>query len=111
MSSDQIRVSSAGRPLSAGATALMLLLCVSWRFNQVAVKLALPDIPADAASHNPLLRRHPGLGYQVALSMPILGLAAWISAETIAKVPGPLALSLMVYQAVWVVGLAFLLWF
>jgi drug/metabolite transporter (DMT)-like permease len=52
-----------------------------------------------------------GLGYQVALSIPILGLAAWISGETIAKVPGPLALSLMVYQAVWVVGLTFLLWF
>src|SRR5947199_5277970 len=45
MSSDQLRVSSAGRPLSAGAIALMLLLCLSWGFNQVAVKLALPDIP------------------------------------------------------------------
>src|SRR3954453_14636449 len=52
-----------------------------------------------------------GLGYQVALSIPILGLAAWISGETLTKVPGPLALSLMVYQAVWVVGLTFLLWF
>jgi drug/metabolite transporter (DMT)-like permease len=50
-------------------------------------------------------------GYQVALSIPILGLAAWISGETITKVPGPLALSLMVYRAVWVVGLTFLLWF
>jgi drug/metabolite transporter (DMT)-like permease len=45
MSSDQTLVSSAGRPLSAGAVALMLLLCLSWGFNQVAVKLALPDIP------------------------------------------------------------------
>src|SRR5882757_7347111 len=35
-----------GRPLSPGAVALMLLLCLSWGFNQVAVKLALPDIPA-----------------------------------------------------------------
>src|SRR3954447_15047592 len=52
-----------------------------------------------------------GLGYQVALSIPILALAAWISGETITHVPGPLALSLMVYQAVWVVGLTFLLWF
>src|SRR3954468_17194529 len=51
------------------------------------------------------------LGYQVALSIPILGLAAWISGESITHVPGPLALSLMVYQAVWVVGLTFLLWF
>jgi drug/metabolite transporter (DMT)-like permease len=51
------------------------------------------------------------LGYQVALSIPILGLAAWVSGETIARVPGPLTLSLMAYQAVWVVGLTFLLWF
>src|SRR5882724_3017269 len=35
-----------------------------------------------------------GLGYQVALSIPILGFAAWISGETITRVPGPLALSL-----------------
>src|SRR5215469_16827099 len=38
-------VSSVGRPLSAGAIALMLMLCFSWGFNQIAVKLALPDIP------------------------------------------------------------------
>ena len=35
-----------GRPLSPGAVALMLVLCLSWGFNQIAVKLALPDIPA-----------------------------------------------------------------
>jgi len=52
-----------------------------------------------------------GLGYQVALSVPILGFAAWVSGETLTRVPGPLALSLMVYQAVWVVGLTFLIWF
>jgi drug/metabolite transporter (DMT)-like permease len=52
-----------------------------------------------------------GLGYQVALSIPILGLAAWISDERITHVPGPLSLSLMAYQAIWVVGLTFLLWF
>ena len=36
---------SAGRPLSAGAIALMLMLCLSWGFNQIAVKLVIPDIP------------------------------------------------------------------
>ena len=34
-----------GRPLDAVAAALVLLLCLSWGFNQVAVKLALPEIP------------------------------------------------------------------
>jgi drug/metabolite transporter (DMT)-like permease len=52
-----------------------------------------------------------GLGYQVALSIPILALAAWISGETISHVPGPLSLALLAYQAFWVVGLTFLLWF
>ena len=243
MSSDQI---NAARPLTPGAIALMLVLCLSWGFNQVAVKLALPDIPpmlqATIRSSGAIVvllliawlrgvkmferdgtlraglcagvifgvefvliyrglflttatravvflytapffvafgsylflgeRLRPaqwgglalcfagvalaigvpqadvdwnvllgdlmivgggalwaattlivkttallkapaekGLGYQVAMSIPILGFAAWISGETIARVPGPLALSLMVYQAVWVVGLTFLLWF
>jgi drug/metabolite transporter (DMT)-like permease len=245
MSSEQV-MNSAGRPLSPGAVALMLMLCFSWGFNQVAVKLALPDIPpmlqatirsagalpvllliarlrrvkifasdgtlgaglfagvlfglefvlifrgllltsasravvflytapffvalgsyqflgerlrasqwgglglsfagvalaigvpqanVDAnvllgdlmivaggalwaattllVKATPLLLATPekALGYQVALSIPILGFAAWISGETITRLPGPLALSLMAYQAFWVVGLTFLLWF
>ena len=36
---------SAGRALSPGAVALMLMLCLSWGFNQIAVKLVLPDVP------------------------------------------------------------------
>ena len=245
MSSNQ-PLSSAGRPLTPGAVALMLMLCLSWGFNQIAVKLALPDIPpmlqatirssgalvvlfliarlrgvklferdgtlraglfagllfglefvliyrgllltsasravvflytapffvalgsyqflgerlrasqwgglalcftgvalaigvpqadVDASvllgdllivgggalwaattllvKATPLLRAPPekALGYQVALSVPILGFAAWVSGETLTRVPGPLALTLMVYQAVWVVGLTFLIWF
>ena len=246
MSSEQLVIPSAGRPLSPGAVALMLMLCLSWGFNQIAVKLALPDIPpmlqatirsAAALPVLLLIARLRGvkifasdgtlgaglfagvlfglefvlifrglsltsasravvflytapffvalgsyrflgerlrasqwgglglsfagvalaigvpqanvdadvllgdlmivgggalwaattliakgtalrnaapekaLGYQVALSVPILGLAAWISGETITRVPGPLTMSLMAYQAVWVVGLTFLLWF
>jgi len=33
------------RPLDAGAIALIVFLCLCWGFNQVAVKLALPDVP------------------------------------------------------------------
>ncbi len=246
MSSKEMPISSAGRPLSPGAVAVMLVLCLSWGFNQIAVKLALPDIPpmlqAMIRSSGALpvllliarlrgvrifvpdgtlgagllagvlfgvefvliyrgllltsasravvflyvapffvalgsyqflgerlrasqwgglalsfagvalaigvpqanvdakvllgdlmivgggalwaattliakastLRKAPpekALGYQVALSIPILGLAAWFSGETITRFPGPLALSLVLYQSVWVVGLTFLLWF
>jgi drug/metabolite transporter (DMT)-like permease len=60
-----------------------------------------------------LLRAPPekALGYQVAVSVPILGFSAWIWGETLTRIPGPLALSLMAYQAIWVVGLTFLIWF
>lgn len=51
------------------------------------------------------------LGYQVALSIPILGGAAWLSGETLTRVPGTLAVSLLTYQAIWVVGLTFTIWF
>src|ERR1700722_8933134 len=228
MSSNEPPINPAERPLSPGAVVLMLMLCLSWGFNQIAVKLALPDIPpmlqgmirsagalpvllliarfrgvkmfaadgtlgaglfagllfgvefvlifrgllltsasravvflytapffvalgsyqflgeraigvpqADVDSSvllgdlmivgggalwaaatltvkaTPLRWAPPekALGYQVALSIPILGLAAWISGETLTRVPGPLALSLIAYQAVWVVGLTYLLWF
>src|ERR1700749_1981317 len=237
---------SAGRPLSPGAIALMLMLCLSWGFNQIAVKLVLPDIPPmlqamiRSAGALPVilgigwlrgvkfLRRDgtlgPGLfagllfgvefvlifrgllltsasravvflytapffvalgsyqflgerlrasqwaglglsfagvalaigvpqpdvdssvllgdlmvvgggalwaattlvakgtalrnaapekalGYQVALSIPILGFAAWLSDEPITHPPASLSISLLAYQAVWVVGLTFVLWF
>ncbi|MGY3462530.1 hypothetical protein ACVWW5_007980 [Bradyrhizobium sp. LM3.4] len=59
MSSPQA-LSSAGRPLSAGAIALMLMLCLTWGFNQIAVKLVLPRHPADASGHVPLDGRAAG---------------------------------------------------
>jgi drug/metabolite transporter (DMT)-like permease len=239
-------VSTAGRPLSPGAVALMLVLCGSWAFNQIAVKLALPDIPpmlqatirsslalpvlllmarvrgvnmferdgtlgpgllaglifglefvlifegllytsasravvflytapffVALGSYRFLGERLRGvqwaglalsffgvalaigvpqanvdskvllgdlmivgggalwaattilakgtnlrfgapekvLSYQVAVSIPVLGLAAWFAGETLTHIPGPLALSLLVYQAIWVVGTTFTLWF
>src|SRR4051812_8214803 len=53
----------------------------------------------------PLLRVPPekALGYQVTVSIPILAFASWITGETLTRVPGPLALSLLAYQAIWVV--------
>ncbi len=245
MSSNAV-IKSAGRPLSPGAVALMLMLCLSWAFNQIAVKLALPDVPpmlqaltrsvgalpvlliiarvrrvrlferdgtlwpgvsagvifgiefvliyrgllltsasravvflytapffvalgsylflgerlrasqwgglalcfagvalaigvpqanVDAnvllgdflivgggalwAATTLLVKTtalikapaEKGLGYQVALSIPILTFAAWITGEKITHVPHPLSLSLLAYQAFWVVGTTFTLWF
>jgi drug/metabolite transporter (DMT)-like permease len=36
---------AASRPLSAAAIAVMVVLCLSWGFNQISIKLALPEIP------------------------------------------------------------------
>src|SRR5437879_743866 len=244
MSSD--RLSPSARPLSAGAVALMLMLCLSWGFNQIAVKLVLPDVPpmlqalsrsigalpvlliigwvrgvrlfardgtlwpglsaglifgiefvliyrgllltsasravvflytapffvalgsylflgerlrasqwsglglsfagvalaigvpqpnVDAKvllgdllvvaggalwAATTLIAKGTGLrnaapekalGYQVAVSIPILGGASWLSGETITHVPSLLSISLLAYQAFWVVGCTFVLWF
>ena len=71
-----------------------------WAATTLLIKAtALIDAPAEK-----------GMVYQVAVSIPILVLAAWISGETVTHVPGPLALALLGYQAIWVVGLTFLLW-
>jgi drug/metabolite transporter (DMT)-like permease len=64
-------------------------------------------VKATALRHAP---PEKSLMYQVAISIPILGMAAYASGETLTHLPGPLALALMAYQAVWVVGLTFLLW-
>jgi len=45
ISASVTRPVSVGHGLPPGAIALMLMLCVSWGFNQLAVKLALPDVP------------------------------------------------------------------
>ncbi len=45
MSPTEMPIRSADRPLSPAAVALMLMLCLSWGFNQISVKLALSDIP------------------------------------------------------------------
>lgn len=60
----------------------------------------------------PLVRApaEKGLGYQVAISIPILALAAFVSGERVTHMPSTLSLSLLAYQAFWVVGLTFTLW-
>jgi drug/metabolite transporter (DMT)-like permease len=245
MSSPQA-IQSAARPLSAGAIALMLMLCLTWGFNQIAVKLVLPDIPpmlqatirsigalpvlfiigtfrgvkfferdgtwkagliaglmfgiefvliyqglrftpasravvflytapffVALGSYQVLGERLGGtqwlglavsfagvalaigvpqpdvdakvllgdlmivggaglwaattlvakstrlrfvapekaLGYQVATSIPILGLAAWLFGETIPHTPSPQSIALVAFQTIWVVGTTFTLWF
>ena len=51
------------------------------------------------------------LGYQVAVSIPILGVASWLFGEKITHMPSALSISLLAYQAIWVVGCTFVIWF
>jgi drug/metabolite transporter (DMT)-like permease len=51
------------------------------------------------------------LGYQVAISIPILGCAALLSGETITHPPATLSIVLIAFQSIWVVGTTFTLWF
>ena len=51
------------------------------------------------------------LGYQVAISIPILGVASWLFGEKITHMPSALSISLLAYQAIWVVGCTFVIWF
>jgi drug/metabolite transporter (DMT)-like permease len=80
----------------------LLIVCggALWAATTLIVK-ATPLIRAPAEK---------GLGYQVALSIPIFILAAWFTDERITHMPSTLSLSLLAYQAFWVVGLTFTLW-
>src|SRR5204862_415669 len=109
---------SAGRALSPGAIALMLMLCLSWGFNQIGVpqadvdaKVLYGDLLIVAGGSlwaattlivkaTPLIRApaEKGLGYQVVVSIPILVLAAWLRGETLTQMPSMLSLSLLAYQ-------------
>jgi drug/metabolite transporter (DMT)-like permease len=51
------------------------------------------------------------LGYQVAISIPILACASWLFGEKITHMPSALSIWLLAYQAIWVVGCTFVLWF
>ena len=68
-------------------------------------------------SYGPLAVPPQGGGYHLTLAWRMVeyglpaSLAAWLAGETIPHVPGPLSLGLMAYQAFWVVGLTFMLWF
>src|SRR5262249_35491160 len=66
MSSNNVKPDP-GRPLSPGAVALMLVLCLSWGFNQIAIKLALPDIPAMMQAT-----------FRSTLALPVLLIVGWV---------------------------------
>jgi len=83
MSSKPVKL-SAGRALSPGAIALMLMLCLSWGFNQIAVKLALPDVP-------PMLQAL----IRSAGALPVMLFAGWLRGVKFFERDGSLVPGLM----------------
>lgn len=49
--------------------------------------------------------------YQLVVSAPLLGIAAWLAGETMVRVPDLLSLGSLAYQTVWVVSVTFVIWF
>lgn len=49
--------------------------------------------------------------YQTGISAPVLALASWIAGERLTAMPSPVALASLTYQAIWVVGITFMLWY
>jgi drug/metabolite transporter (DMT)-like permease len=73
------------RPLDPAAAAIVVFLCLSWGFNQVAVKLAIADIP-------PLIQatvRSIGAALIVAFWMRLRGISFTIRDGTL--IPGLVA--------------------
>jgi drug/metabolite transporter (DMT)-like permease len=49
--------------------------------------------------------------YQLVISAPMLGIAAWLGGEHIVHAPSTLAIGALVYQTVWVVAVTYVVWF
>ena len=49
--------------------------------------------------------------YQLVVSAPVLGLAAWLAGERMNALPSALATAALAYQTVWVVSVTFVVWF
>lgn len=80
---------------------LVVIGGILWAATTVAVKVSpLLRVPAEKT-----------LAYQLATSIPILGLSSLVFGERLTAVPGHVALMSLAYQTFWVVGLTFLFWF
>jgi drug/metabolite transporter (DMT)-like permease len=80
---------------------LMVAAALAWAITTLIIKATrLSTI----ASEKVLL-------YQLVVSVPLLGGAAYAAGETITRMPDALALSSLAYQTIWVVSVTFAIWF
>ncbi|MDQ8730918.1 DMT family transporter [Bradyrhizobium sp. LHD-71] len=80
---------------------LLILGALGWGLTTLIFKMSnLSKAPAEKT-----------LIYQTGVSAPLLTLGSLGLGETLAQVPGPVALVSLAYQTIWVVGITFLLWY
>jgi drug/metabolite transporter (DMT)-like permease len=80
---------------------MMVAAAAAWAATTLVIKAsALNRIPAEKT-----------LLYQLLVSAPILALGAVAFGERMSAAPGPLALTLLAYQTLWVASVTFVVWF
>lgn len=80
---------------------LMVAAALAWAITTLIIKATRLSA---IASEKVLL-------YQLVVSVPLLGGAAYTAGETITRMPDALALSSLAYQTIWVVSVTFAIWF
>ncbi len=80
---------------------LMIAAAIAWAITTLVIK----------ASRLNVISPEKVMLYQLVISAPMLGVAAWIAGEHIARIPDAVALGSLVYQTVWVVSITFVIWF
>jgi drug/metabolite transporter (DMT)-like permease len=91
----------AADPRQALGDFLMVLAAAAWAATTLVVKASV-------------LNRAPfekTMLYQLVVSAPMLAIAAIVAGERMAAVPGPVALTAMAYQTLFVVPVTFVIWF
>lgn len=71
-----------------------------WSFTTLMIKTRLNRIPSEKV-----------MLYQLVVSAPLMGLAAWLLGEKLTHWPSALAVGSLVYQTVWVVSVTYVIWF
>ena len=80
---------------------MMIGAAVAWAATTLTIKAsALNRVSAEKT-----------MLYQLVVSVPLLGVGALVFGERMHALPSPVALGALVYQAVWVVSVTYVVWF
>lgn len=80
---------------------LLILGASLWAATTLLFKLSsLSKVPAEKT-----------VIYQTGISAPILAAVSWLTGERLMAMPSPVSLASLTYQAIWVVGITFMLWY